>query len=121
MLYDGRYTYLVGHGTLGWEGARSPPMSPVMWTYVLPDALGSVRQETDATGAVTAAREWSPYGVEVGSTQAGLGLPGNGSMSVWGWTSRGVCRLQPSDNVKYRKQRPLLTHRMCCHLATVNG
>ncbi|GEM_PF-5075791 len=29
LLYDGRYTYLIGHDTLGWEGARTP-MSPVM-------------------------------------------------------------------------------------------
>jgi len=43
---------------------------------VLPDALGSVRQETDATGAVTAAREWSPYGEEVGGAQTGLGFTG---------------------------------------------
>ncbi len=75
MLYDGRYTYLIGHDTLGWEGARTP-MSPVMWTYVLPDALGSVRQETDAAGAVTSVREWSPYGEEVGGAQAGLGFTG---------------------------------------------
>ncbi len=50
MLYDGQYTYLVGHDTLAWEGARTP-MSPV-----------------------TAVREWSPYGVEVGGAQAGLGF-----------------------------------------------
>jgi hypothetical protein len=38
--------YLVGHETLGrWDGAD--------WTYCLPDALGSIRQATDGTGAVT--------------------------------------------------------------------
>jgi len=38
--------------------------------------LGSVRQETDAAGAVTVAREWSPYGEEIGGAQAGLGFTG---------------------------------------------
>jgi hypothetical protein len=74
-LSDGDSLYLIGYDTLGWQSGDD-------WTYVLPDALGSVRQETDATGAVTAAREWSPYGVplsargEVGGTQAGLGYTG---------------------------------------------
>jgi RHS repeat-associated protein len=59
----------VGHETLGWdEGAA--------WQYVLPDALGSVRQAADGTGAVTAARAWTPYGVELGGAQAGLGYAG---------------------------------------------
>jgi RHS repeat-associated protein len=62
--------YLVGHDTLGWEdGAGS-------WTYAVPDALGSVRQAVDATAAVVAAREWSPYGVESGGARAGLGYTG---------------------------------------------
>jgi YD repeat-containing protein len=61
--------YLVGHETLGvWDGSE--------WTYYLPDALGSVRQETDENGTVTADREWTPYGVEVGGVQAGLGYTG---------------------------------------------
>jgi RHS repeat-associated protein len=42
----------------------------------VPDALGSVRQAVDATAAVVAAREWSPYGVESGGAQAGLGYTG---------------------------------------------
>jgi len=41
MLYDGRYTYLIGHDTLGWQTGSD-------WRFVLPDALGSVRQELDA-------------------------------------------------------------------------
>jgi RHS repeat-associated protein len=61
--------YLVGHETLGWwDGAD--------WTYYLPDALGSIRQETDGTGAVTGSREWTPFGVEVGTAQEGLGYVG---------------------------------------------
>jgi RHS repeat-associated protein len=69
LLDDGSRTYLVGHETLGWdEGAA--------WQYVLPDALGSVRQAADGTGEVTAARVWTPYGVELGGAQAGLGYAG---------------------------------------------
>jgi RHS repeat-associated protein len=69
MLSDGDALYLVGHETLGQYAGSA-------WTYYLPDALGSVRQATDSVGAVVSAREWSPYGVEVGSAQAGLGYTG---------------------------------------------
>ena len=37
---------------------------------------GSLRQATDVQGAVTAAREWTPYGVEIGDAQPGLGYAG---------------------------------------------
>jgi RHS repeat-associated protein len=67
--------YLVGHETLGqWDGAS--PGGAGEWAYYLPDALGSVRQVTDETGAVVSAREWTPYGVKVGGAQAGLGYTG---------------------------------------------
>jgi len=69
LLSDGESTYLIGYDTLGWQTGSD-------WRYVLPDALGSVRQETDADGAVTAAREWSPFGEEVGGAQTGLGFTG---------------------------------------------
>ncbi|MFQ6102579.1 MAG: RHS repeat domain-containing protein, partial [Anaerolineae bacterium] len=69
MLRQGDNLYLVGHETLGeWDGAT--------WAYHLPDALGSVRQAVDGAGAVTAAREWTLYGVEVGAAQPGLGYTG---------------------------------------------
>ena len=59
----------MGHETLGsWDGSD--------WFYYLPDALGSVRQTTDEAGEVTEAREWTPYGVEVGEGQEGLGYTG---------------------------------------------
>jgi len=69
ILSAGDALYLVGHETLGQyaDGA---------WTYYLPDALGSVRQATDGAGAVVSAREWSPYGEELGGAQAGLGYTG---------------------------------------------
>lgn len=69
LLSDGESLYLIGYDTLGWQTGAD-------WTFVLPDALGSMRQETDATGAVTAAREWSPYGEELGGAQTGLGYAG---------------------------------------------
>ncbi|MDY7076883.1 MAG: RHS repeat-associated core domain-containing protein [Chloroflexota bacterium] len=50
----------------GWDGAT--------WAYHLPDALGSVRQAVDGAGA--SSREWTPYGVELGVGQAGLGYTG---------------------------------------------
>jgi len=67
--------YLLGHETLGWWDGASPGGADD-WAYYLPDALGSVRQVTDETGAVTDAREWTPYGMEISDTQAGLGYTG---------------------------------------------
>jgi RHS repeat-associated protein len=61
--------YLVGHETLGRRDGAD-------WTYYLPDALGSIRQETDGSGDVTDSREWTPFGVEVGTAQEGLGYAG---------------------------------------------
>jgi len=61
--------YLVGHETLGWQEGNE-------WAYALPDALGSVRQEVDASGTVVDARAWSPYGVEFGGSPMGLGFTG---------------------------------------------
>jgi RHS repeat-associated protein len=61
--------YLIGHETLGWWDG-------VAWAYILPDALGSVRQAADGGGAVVRVREWTPYGEEVGGWQAGLGYTG---------------------------------------------
>ncbi|MDY7077503.1 MAG: RHS repeat-associated core domain-containing protein [Chloroflexota bacterium] len=69
MLSEGDNLYLVGHDTLGvWDGAA--------WAYHLPDALGSVRQAVDGAGGVASSREWTPYGVEPGGAQAGLGYTG---------------------------------------------
>ncbi len=73
LLSDGDALYLVGLDTLGrQEGGE--------WAYVLPDGLGSVRQAVDGAGAVVSAREWSPFGVEVGAAQAGS------TESAWGFT-----------------------------------
>jgi hypothetical protein len=64
LLSDGDKVYLIAHDTLGWTDGAA-------WTYALPDALGSVRQEVDAAGALLDAREpvlsvvegWMPYGI----------------------------------------------------------
>jgi len=84
LLSDGSALYLVGHDTLGWEDASG-------WTYGVPDALGSVRQETDADGAVVEAREWSRYGVEVGGGQDGLDYAGERPEAA----TRSECRGHP--------------------------
>jgi RHS repeat-associated protein len=69
MLSDGDNLYLVSHGTSG-QFANNERI------HYLSDAIGSIRQETDDTGAVTNSREWTPFGVEVGTTEAGLGYTG---------------------------------------------
>ncbi len=49
------------------------------WAYYLPDALGSVRQWTDAAGSVTYAGGYAPYGEglwQQGSTQSAWGYTG---------------------------------------------
>ncbi|MCP4537121.1 MAG: hypothetical protein GY832_08230, partial [Chloroflexi bacterium] len=78
MLADGDNLYLIGHDTLG-QSANGA------WDYHLPDALGSIRQTTDDVGTVSGSREWTPFGVEVGAAQAGLGYTGE-----WGDTSVGL-------------------------------
>ena len=61
--------YLVGLDTLGYAGGGA-------WAYILPDGLGSVRQAADGAGVVVSAREWTPYGEEVGGWRGGLGYTG---------------------------------------------
>ena len=55
VLADGTNTYLYGLGRIGEE-------QPSGWAYHLADALGSVRQLTDADGAVTMVQSFKPYG-----------------------------------------------------------
>jgi RHS repeat-associated protein len=69
MLRDGGSLYLVCHDTLG-------RCAGAAWAYYLPDVLDSVRQVADGAGAVASSREWTPFGVEVGAGQAGLGYTG---------------------------------------------
>ncbi|MEK7784430.1 MAG: RHS repeat-associated core domain-containing protein, partial [Chloroflexota bacterium] len=55
VLADGTSTYLYGAGRIGEKQASG-------FVYHLPDALGSVRQLTNASAAVTLARSYEPYG-----------------------------------------------------------
>jgi YD repeat-containing protein len=54
VLSDGTNSYLYGLGRIGEFGAA--------WSYHMPDALGSVRQQTDNAGNVTMAQTYEPFG-----------------------------------------------------------
>jgi RHS repeat-associated protein len=51
------------------------------WTYILPDHLGSVRQLTNASGQVTLAQSYDPFGNLFEA--AGLGASGFGYTGEW--------------------------------------
>lgn len=55
VLADGTNTYL-------YDVTRIGELSVSGWQYHLGDALGSVRQLSDPTGAVTLAKAYQPYG-----------------------------------------------------------
>ena len=72
---SGRYSYNYrSHDTRG-AGDTHALSAVAGWTYSLPDALGSVRQETDAAGAVTATREWTPFGIDHDSDRFLIWIP----------------------------------------------
>jgi len=64
VLADGTNTYLYGNGRVG-------ELQPAGFVYHLGNALGSVRQLTDASGGVTLARSYEAYGTPL--TSAGTG------------------------------------------------
>src|SRR3972149_10451947 len=64
VLDDGTNAYLYGNG-------RIAQVSATDTQYFLGDALGSVRQMTDASGAVTLAKSYQPYGEMMGSVGSG--------------------------------------------------
>ena len=55
-----QYLYSIGTRPLGQYTSA--------WEYLLPDALGSVRQIVDASGNVTLAKSYEPYGTVLTST-----------------------------------------------------
>ncbi len=55
VLSDGTHTYLYGSGRIAQYSGTAPE-------YFLPDALGSVRQLADASGNVTLAQSFQPFG-----------------------------------------------------------
>jgi RHS repeat-associated protein len=71
VLEDGGYTYLYGNGRVAQYGVNGGE-------YFLGDALGSVRQLADASGAVRLTRSYQPYGELLASN-------GDGE-SVYGFT-----------------------------------
>jgi hypothetical protein len=64
VLSDGTTTYLYGNGRVAEYESD--------WAYYLPDALGSVRQLTNPTGALTLLQSYQPY-VEVLNTEGDVG------------------------------------------------
>jgi RHS repeat-associated protein len=70
LLADGTNTYLYGSTRIGEE-------QPSGFAYHLPDALGSVRQLTNATANATLTRAYEPFGAVTSAT-------GNGS-SIFGY------------------------------------
>jgi len=111
LLSDGDSLYLIGYDTLGWQTGAD-------WTFVLPDALGSVRQEADGAGAVIAVREWTPYGEEVGAARAGLGYTGEWWDANVGftylrarWYEPGMGRFTSRDPWTGNSVRPMSLHR----------
>jgi hypothetical protein len=64
--------YLYGAGPIAQYDVDSGA-----WAYQHPDALGSVRQLTDAGGNVTQARFYTPFG----APQAAYGQPAPGSLA----------------------------------------
>ncbi|MBA3531593.1 MAG: RHS repeat protein, partial [Ardenticatenales bacterium] len=64
VLSDGSADYLYGLARLGTERGDG-------WQYEMNDALGSVRAQTDASGAVTALASYDPFGVPLPGSDLG--------------------------------------------------
>jgi len=87
VLADGSNTYLYGMMRIGEQQAGG-------FAYHLPDALGSVRQLANASGSVTLARSYEPYGSVMSSA-------GSGS-SVFAFTGE---QYDASTNLLYLRAR----------------
>ncbi len=57
-------------------GTRPLAQNAVAWEYLLPDALGSVRQIVDGSGNVTLAESYEPYGSVLTSTGTAISIFG---------------------------------------------
>ncbi len=71
VLDDGTNTYLYGNGRIAQAGSTTE--------YFLGDALGSVRQLADPTGAMTLTQSYAPYGdvvSSIGSSQTNYAFTG---------------------------------------------
>ncbi len=96
VLSDGTYNYLYGNGRIAQAHLISSPQGATDTStpeYFLTDALGSVRQLTDATGAVTLAKAYDPYGV--------VSMANGTSSSSYGYTGE----QQDSSGMVYLRAR----------------
>ena len=85
VLADGTNTYLSGNGRIAqYTGTNAQ--------YFLGDALGSVRQLADGSGAVTLARSYEPYGSMLSS--AGTGTTYYGFTGEWANSTTGLIDLR---------------------------
>jgi RHS repeat-associated protein len=87
VLSDGTTSYTYGLGRISQSSNSTAE-------YFLSDALGSVRQLTDSTGAVTYAAAYDPYGAVTQTSGAG--------QTVYGFTGE-----QQSDDLVYLRARYL--------------
>jgi len=74
VLADGTNTYLYGASRISQQAGSSTE-------YFLGDALGSVRQMTDASGEITLAKAYEPYGEVM--NRAGSGASSYGFTGEW--------------------------------------
>jgi hypothetical protein len=63
VLSDGTNTYIYGLGRIAQVNITTEYLVSTGSTYHLGDALGFVKQLTDASGEVTLANAYDPYGV----------------------------------------------------------
>jgi hypothetical protein len=61
------------------DGTRPLAQHGTSWEYLLPDALGSVRQIADANGTVLLSESYEPYGSVLNSSGSAS------SMLVWAY------------------------------------
>jgi hypothetical protein len=82
VLADDTNRYLYGMG-------RIAQQMPNGWQYFLPDALGSVRQLSDAAGALALAQSFDPYG-DLLASQGSAATP-YGYAGEWGTAGCSIC------------------------------
>ena len=85
VLADGTNSYLYGNGRIS--------QTNTVTEYFLSDALGSVRQLTNASGAITYAKGYDPYGVVTSTSGA--------SQSAYGYTGE----QQDASGLTYLRSR----------------
>ncbi|NLW71953.1 MAG: RHS repeat-associated core domain-containing protein [Chloroflexi bacterium] len=100
VLQDNTNTYLYGPSTGSGQASRIAQVAETQAGYFLPDALGSMRQMTDASAALILTRNYDPYGNVVTSNGA--------SETVYGYTGEvqlnGLVHLRARDYAPYLNQ-----------------